>query len=83
MICDIEINTLTLHPNPATNLVNISFAGMRQVQVLDISGRMVFSSRVSGTKSLELDVTTFGKGVFLVKVIAQDGSMQSRKLVIQ
>ena len=80
---DIETRNLLLYPNPATNIVNIGFAGMKQVQVFDISGRIVLNKQLGGVGNIQLNVSTFGKGVFLVKVTVKDGTSETRKLVIQ
>ena len=59
-------NELSVYPNPAQNLLNISlknFNGNVAVKIFDLMGSLVLSSSKS-----EINVESFPKGIYLVKV---------------
>jgi len=72
----------SLYPNPATNSVNFTFeSGVNQVLIYSISGDLVYANS-NTTKSLNVDVSTWTTGVYLVKLIS-DETVSSTKLVIE
>ena len=85
-------NKITLYPNPVTDgRVKISLsdhpAGRYQVQVLDMSGKMVASRSFTvnyRNQVEELPVPDVAKGSYVVKIINEAGEVRStEKLVVQ
>jgi hypothetical protein len=79
-------NGITLFPNPADDLVAIGFApatGMVQVDVLDLTGRVVMSrSGNAGTGRMDLDMAALASGGYTVRVQLA-GTTSVRPLVIR
>jgi len=79
---DSNINEFSLYPNPASKgIVNIetSVQGDKQVVVMDILGKTVINTVISGT---ELNVSTLEGGVYMVQV-TQNSSTATKKLIIK
>jgi hypothetical protein len=76
-----DASTTTLFPNPATYELNVAHSTrISEIRVFDITGRMVYTSRVNNLTSAKVDVSNFSNGVYILQVIAQDG-ITSKKFV--
>lgn len=81
--------SLRTFPNPANNYVNISFETMNarklQMNIYDPSGRLVWSDEkldLQGNYSKTVDLSTFPKGMFILKAVIDD-QVISRKIMHQ
>ena len=81
LIDDIELHTVAtieehpatechLYPNPTTGLVHIDGLHIKEVSVTDASGRQLLRTETSRT----LDLRSYGKGVYFVRIISDEGS---------
>ncbi len=78
---DNDISSLSFYPNPATRgMVNIETAtqGDKQVIVMDVLGKTVMNTTISGT---ELNISSLKGGVYMVQVI-QNNATATRKLIV-
>jgi Secretion system C-terminal sorting domain/FG-GAP repeat len=64
-------NLVQVYPNPTKGKITIECEGMEKVEVIDITGKIVYELTIS-TDVLDIDITTFSKGVYFVKVSSQD-----------
>lgn len=85
----IDISSLLVVPNPASNEVEITFQSVLekkiQLQVVDVSGKIMLEQSqqvVSGVNKAKLDVHKLPNGYYLVKVATAQGDVV-QKLVIQ
>jgi len=74
------------YPNPTTGIFNLdlsSFAGMQvMVRIFDASGKENMSKAVMADSAAEkFDLSAFTPGLYLVRVEAENGQMQTLKLV--
>ena len=68
----ILISDVSIYPNPAKDFVNISAAEkIDLIRIYDLTGRVVLQSTPNREK-LNINVTDFSKGVYLVKLNAGD-----------
>jgi len=77
-------DTITLFPNPTSNLLNLSFQNFRDAEIIiyDRLGIPVFSTTVRNQNSLTLNIASFSPGVYLVKLVSEkDGRAVVRKLI--
>lgn len=67
--------SISLYPNPANNLVNVTAAqAIKQATVIDTTGRLVSSTVfVNRATSQQLDITDLNTGVYFVKVQSELG----------
>ncbi len=75
---------ITMYPNPATNLVKISFpiAGRYEVSLLNIAGQIVSNTTLTTSDNLVLNVTGFRTGIYFVRII-HNGITETEKLIIK
>jgi hypothetical protein len=84
---EIELSgTLTLYPNPASDIVNIRFEtpqGESQVEIYDLTGRLISSFINKDNQGVyELDLAPMATGVYVV-VLRQGGAIiMQRKLQV-
>jgi hypothetical protein len=78
-----SIDVFNLYPNPTSSKINIIFgtSEKRKIQVLDILGNTTLKKE-SNTKSIQLDVSSYSKGIYLVSVETEKKN-SSQKLIIQ
>lgn len=61
---------LLAYPNPATSILIIDLGnegGKKEVAIFDLLGRNIFSQHTEGKKT-EIDVSEYGRGLYIVKV---------------
>lgn len=72
-------------PNPSMGRVNVRFTGMAEpdgrIDVLDLSGRIVASSKITGT-SESFDLSSAPRGIYLVKAVLGSSEIV-QKLIVQ
>lgn len=68
----------SLHPQPATDAVTITGAGITAVRVFDLSGREVFVARTAPANTLVVDLAALRAGRYTVRV--SDGTVASTAL---
>jgi len=71
--------SFSLRPNPATDFVTIETSESARIEILDISGKSVFSSVAEGP--MNIDVSGFSKGLYFVKVRSGNNSNVSKLIV--
>lgn len=74
----LDKNTISVYPNPATDRINIS-GEVSEVSLYSLQGQLVRSIRNQNS----LDVSTFAKGLYLVKVTNKLGNISTSKLEVR
>ena len=73
-----DLARLTVYPNPVYDILHITSANpVRLIDVFDITGRLILS-----TQRATIDVSNFNKGYYLVKIILQDESVITKKVLV-
>lgn len=76
----IDINE-SIYPNPAIDILNVEMEEIPEyVQIIDVTGKVLLSPKVYFQK-FELDVSSFPKGVYFVKVTFKNGAATSAKFI--
>ena len=80
------VATLSIYPNPAVNetFVTIENAGLNEVSVYDIQGRLVSTMNciADAGEQVRISVETLSSGVYFVRV-SNDNAIQTAKLVVK
>lgn len=75
---------IRVFPNPATTVLNINGAEtLRVIQIYDITGKTVYYNHAVNAEKVKIDVSSFKKGMIVVKLIDRTGYSQSEKIVIK
>ena len=81
-----QISGLSIYPNPSSSIFNITWkTGQRfSISIFDITGKSLFQkdNRVSNSKSLQLDLSNFNKGLYIAK-IRIDNKQTVKKLILK
>jgi PKD repeat protein len=77
-------NDFSTFPNPANDILNISFGSkeIHTVTVIDASGRCLITEQNIISDKLALDVSILSNGIYFLKVDNLDGSTSSQKIII-
>ena len=62
-ILNIQINENSIYPNPAQHIINIKYAGLKEVWIYSVLGEKVLSS-----KEQKIDISQLKKGIYIVKI---------------
>lgn len=80
-ISGFEKNEISMYPNPASDSVILeNLEGNTTINILDFTGKRIYTTQTVH-ESLQLDLTDFIKGIYLVQVISRDKTMV-KKLVV-
>lgn len=70
-----------IYPNPTNRLLTIAgLQGNETIRMFDATGRLLISNKV-GTSEVQIDVSKYINGVYLLQIESKDGSMQYEKIV--
>ena len=72
----------SITPNPAKDFVTISGSNLKQITLVDFTGRTVITKEVN-SNSIKLAISNLSKGIYMVKATLQDGSVKTEKLVVK
>jgi hypothetical protein len=71
-------NTISLYPNPAQEVLNVSSSNkISKIEVYDLLGRKV----ASNNNASDVNVSSLGKGAYIVKVAQENGSVIAKQFI--
>lgn len=75
-----ENNALAVYPNPAQDILNIDYKSvLTSVKIYNIVGQEVLSKN-TGASQLQLDLSEFTSGIYVVKLYAEEGEHSFRMI---
>lgn len=84
--CEFVLNTMELssekfevYPNPSKGELQLSGAGIKEVLILDASGRMMGEYILSQNEAI--DISTLSNGLYLVQVTFESGEIAQKKII--
>lgn len=80
------VEQMLLFPNPADDklTIGLSTAAVGQIEIVDLTGKVIYSVRTNLEAQVELSTASFENGMYLVRYRADEKSTyQTQKLVIQ
>lgn len=77
-----NMGELKLYPNPTTGAVTITSAvALTNVEIYDFLGKKVQAQSFSSVNEASLDMSNLSSGAYIVKATAENGSVQTMKLM--
>lgn len=77
---EIIANVLSIYPNPAMEVLKIETNSKCKIEIIDLSGKIVFSTIAEN--QIMVDVSSFSKGLYFVKACTNN-STEVIKLVVE
>lgn len=79
-----ENKLFKLFPNPSSEKLTISFIELTSgnISFIDLSGKSIFEQHILKQKSLEINVSAFKKGIYLV-LVKTNQELYSQKVIIE
>jgi hypothetical protein len=80
-----EITNTSIYPNPAQDrliIQGLDIGNQYQIQIFDMSGKLVFTERTFGEGQNELDIESLERGYYILNLTDQSGSAANHKLMI-
>lgn len=80
----LDKNLMTVSPNPATNLINVSFADrvMNAIEVYSLAGSLVMNREGIEANNTTINVASLSEGMYIIKAYLPDG-VTTKKVMIQ
>ncbi|MBG7630708.1 MAG: T9SS type A sorting domain-containing protein, partial [Bacteroidetes bacterium] len=77
---DVITNTIKVYPNPSNNLIHVnSPQPIQQVKLFSILGELVYqNSYFQGS----IDVSNLSEGIYILKIISEDGMHFTKKIIV-
>ncbi len=80
----IENSSTTIFPNPANTLLTLeATVEIKQVEILDLTGRPQLTVLKNDTNLIELDLSALAPGIYLLKWVTQSNRTEIRKFMKQ
>ena len=70
-----------LYPNPTTGHFTVEGAKVARVEVYNLVGQKVCEQQ--GSKVINIDASSWNKGIYLVNIIEENGTVVAKKLVVK
>ncbi|GHV72210.1 hypothetical protein FACS1894201_00180 [Bacteroidia bacterium] len=77
----VTIDVIRMYPNPATEAVTIEGRNIRQVTLFDLAGKAVLTHNITTENAVVVPVESLSAGIYLVKIVTEDGSVKTAKFV--
>ncbi|MEI7981205.1 MAG: carboxypeptidase regulatory-like domain-containing protein [Bacteroidota bacterium] len=75
--------SIKVYPNPASDVVNVkSDFTIKSIEVLSFIGQTVYTQNNLDTKQIQLNVSSFGSGVYFVKLNTSEG-VKTTKITVK
>ncbi len=73
---------IQMAPNPGTSVVTIGISsGIQTVSVFDLSGKLVYEMNEQHQPEVKLNVESWNTGVYLIRVLDENGSQHAAKFI--
>ena len=78
-------NALKIYPNPSTGIFEIKTENTisGQIEVYSVNGEVVFQEKFYKQDRFQINLSTQQKGIYIVKIQSEDGTIQTRKLILK
>ncbi|MFN3755247.1 T9SS type A sorting domain-containing protein [Flavobacterium sp.] len=76
-------NGFAIIPNPSSSSIEIVMkdAQFNKINITSIDGKMIMNRNVEMTDKMQLDVSNYANGVYIINITSEDGRIHTEKLV--
>lgn len=77
---DLSSNKVELFPNPASNELNVAAKNMKQIEIIDMLGRIVMKKdRCNDTE--KLDISSIKDGMYFIRITTADNQVSIHRFI--
>ncbi|MCY7411130.1 MAG: T9SS type A sorting domain-containing protein [Chitinophagales bacterium] len=73
-------------PNPTNSYFTLSFSSIQksaQFILIDVVGNIVFEKTINNQNKIDVACNGFSKGIYMYRVLGEDGISHSGKIIIE
>jgi len=74
---------INIYPNPAKDFVTIECKGAKELLIIDYLGKEVYRKKIIKNQESIMNVQRFSKGIYIVKVMLNNGDVKTEKLLVE
>jgi thiol-disulfide isomerase/thioredoxin len=71
-------NNLNVYPNPVYDILNVKIENMQNIAIHDAMGKLVLDMNFKNTNELELNLSHFDKGLYIITIATLNGVVHAR-----
>lgn len=71
-------NNLDIFPNPVSDILNVVKKNIQNVSIYDATGKTIMTTAYNNIDQIEIDVTDFENGLYIITVATANGVINSR-----
>lgn len=68
--------TVSIYPNPATTILNVTAEGYDNLQIVNAFGQVVYTTDITG--QMKIDVSTLSNGVYFIRLNNAEGTITQK-----
>ena len=80
-------NTISLYPNPTSEIVTISNSNENDkivtVVIYEVSGKKIYTLNKNTLNTIQIDVSNFARGLYLVELTSDNNTKITKKLILK
>ena len=76
-----DVNQVFATPNPTSGMLTISANSIEEVNIADMTGKIVFTSNFNGVAKTDIDVSNLGSGIYFAQIIDSGGAVSQIKMI--
>ena len=82
-ITELSVNNSSVYPNPVETqlFVNPGQTEITNYDLFSLNGELIYSSTESATSTIEINMSSMDKGIYILKLTRTDNSVETRKIV--
>jgi hypothetical protein len=91
LLCTVSVpeimlnNEIIFFPNPVTDILNVSFQdnSLSEINLTDVFGEIVYSERIEGKTSVNINISSFPSGLYFLKIINKKNEKTISKKIVK
>lgn len=74
---------IAIYPNPSNNIINIvtGKTQFNKISITSIDGRKIYERTFENRNILQLDISSYANGIYIINIRSDSGEIYSRKLI--
>lgn len=78
---NVVMNSFSIYPNPAVDQLNVSGENMRTIEIYNALGQLIITKNPAVDNFCTIPVRNLSSGIYMLKVISNDGTASVQKFV--